>query len=86
MEAQDLGFVWGPFQRGSGDFRAKRSTRQETVYYCLKCFIEGRNSEITLSGSAFLFQRKSVLGSKINAGRSEPLGVFGKISTSPGRR
>jgi hypothetical protein len=51
--AQDLGFIWRPFQRGSGDFRGKRSTRQETVYYCMKCFIEGRNSEITLSGKTF---------------------------------
>jgi hypothetical protein len=52
----------------------------------LKCGTEKENPKNNISGSTFLFHRKSVLGSKINASRSEALGVFGKIPTSPGRR
>jgi hypothetical protein len=59
-------------------------TRIEDLH--LKGDISKGNPKINISGSTFLFRRKPVLGSKINASRPEALGVFGKIPISSGRR
>jgi len=59
-------------------------TRIEDLH--LKGDISKGNPKINISGSTFLFRRKPVLGSKINASRPEALGVFGKIPISPGKR
>jgi hypothetical protein len=79
--AQHLGFVLGAFQRGFGDFRDKRPTKQETIYYCLKCSIEGRNSEITLSGSTSgVSGEESALAVKMNL---LPTSLYCKITRVP---